>query len=415
MKHNSTSIYIARQPIIDEDGALWAYELLFRSCGSPNQANITDSFSATAQVLRNSVSMGFGTIVGDKKAFFNCDRNIIRSDILSIIDSNVFVLEILETVIIDDEIIEAIRILKEENGFVIALDDFIYNEDNIVRAEKIMKYIDIIKVDLLQTPKDLWEISASYINGCGKISLAEKVETAEDFKLCKKYGFDYFQGYFFAKPHIVRGAKIDANSATAIDLLQFVRNDGDHKGIVTRFKKSPEMTLSLLRLINSAAFGLRFPVSSILHAITMFGTKNLERWLMLLLYAQRGTNTIIEPLSPLFENASMRASMMENIARIYCGEKDEILPEKAYFVGLVSRADALFGIRMEEVLEEFNFDKEINSAILEGEGTLGKMLCLISAYENDALEEVDSLIADLKISPEKFSKSIINSFKKTMV
>ena len=409
MALNEGSIYIARQPILDGNMALWAYELLFRDC-NPNKADVTDASSATAQVLRNSVTMGLKNVVYGTKALFNCDRDIILSDVLYMIDSSVFILEILENVELDDNVIAAIKRLKEQNNFLIALDDFIYNEKNIIRAEKVMDYIDIIKVDLLQTPKELWEKSANYINGHGKISLAEKVEILDDFEQCKRYGFGFFQGYFFAKPQLIERKKISANAATAIDLLMFIRKDGCHKKIARKFKESPEMTLGLLKLINSAAFGLRNTISSVLHAITLFGTKNLERWLILLLYADRGAGIVIEPLSPLFENANMRASVMENIANV-CNES---LSEKAYFVGLMSRTDALFGMPIATVLDEFNFDEEINSAVLHGEGLLGEMLRLVYAYENDNTEEVEKLIVKLNIAPEKFSQCVQNSYGKVL-
>lgn len=420
MRGGLENVYIARQPILDGNGALWAYELLFRSCNLIDRADVTDATSATAQVLRNSVAVGLKNVVGSNKAFFNCDRNILLSDVLSVIDSSVFVLEILQSVEFDDELIAAVKKLREESDFLIALDDFVYDEDNVSRAEKIMEYIDIIKMDLLRTPKELWKKSADYINRHGKMSLAEKVETEDDFKECKKYGFDFFQGYFFAKPQIMQSARIGTSAATAIDLLHFVRSDGDLKGVEIKFKQSPEMALSLLKLINSAALGLRSPIMSISHAIAMFGTKNLERWLMLLLYAQQGTDTVVEPLSPLFDNASMRALIMENVAKEYLAtastaDQNNTLPEKAYFVGLVSRTDALFGMHIAMILEEFNFDDEINTAILQGRGVLGTMLNLVCAYENDDGKQVKEFIESLKITPERFSHCVRNSFKKVLV
>ena len=43
--------------------------------------------------------------------------------------------------------------------------------------------------------------------------LAEKVETHEEFEWARQAGYDYFQGYFFARPVIVRGRKIPAAKA----------------------------------------------------------------------------------------------------------------------------------------------------------------------------------------------------------
>jgi EAL and modified HD-GYP domain-containing signal transduction protein len=34
--------------------------------------------------------------------------------------------------------------------------------------------------------------------------LAEKVESREEFQQCLELGFDYFQGYYFARPSIMK-------------------------------------------------------------------------------------------------------------------------------------------------------------------------------------------------------------------
>ena len=44
------SVYLGRQPILDRQGALVAFELLFRN-GDSNRAIVTDDREATAQVI----------------------------------------------------------------------------------------------------------------------------------------------------------------------------------------------------------------------------------------------------------------------------------------------------------------------------------------------------------------------------
>jgi len=410
MIENFESVYVARQPILDGNSELLAYELLFRTCNPQAGINITDATSATAQVLHNSTQMGIQNIIGSNKAFFNCNHDILLSDVLQIMDSDTFVLEILEDVELDDDIIAAIKKLKGLN-FTIALDDFIMDAKNVERANKIIDFIDIVKVDLMLTPRELWESAAKYVKSHGKTALAEKVETAEHFDECKKYGYDYFQGYFFAKPQIMESKKISATAITTINLLEKIQKEKPNKEIEAEFKNSPELSLNLLKLINSSAFGLRNRISSLSHAISMYGTKNLEKWLMLLLYAQREGGDGMKTTSPIFEHVIMRAAAMENIAKL-C-KKSRESSEKAYLAGLVSLMDTLFGISMEEVLKEFNLDKEINAAVLTNEGILGLILKTVCFYENDKQEEVKALISELGISSEEFSQCINHSFEQS--
>ena len=401
--------YVARQPILNGNSELWAYELLFRSCDPQGSANIVDATSATAQVLHNSTQMGIQNIIGNNKAFFNCNRDILLDDVVQILDRDVFVLEILEDVELDDTVVSAVKKLKEQK-FTIALDDFIMDRENIERANKVIDLIDIIKVDLMLTPRELWQNAAEYTKKNGKIALAEKVETAECFNECKKYGYDYFQGYFFAKPQVMESKKISTAAITTMGLLDKIRNEKPNKEIEAEFKQSPELSLNLLKLINSSAFGLRSSISSLSHAIAMYGIKNLERWLMLLLYAQRESGGM-KTASPIFEHVIMRASAMENIAKL-C-RKSKSSTEKAFLVGLVSLMDTLFGVAVEEIMKEFNFDEEINGAVLRHEGTLGLILKTVSAYESDNPEVLKDSISELGITAEEFSMCIKNAFEQS--
>ena len=88
--------YLARQPILDRDGNIFAYELLFRDSPQSDTAIISSDVQATAQVLENVLnSIGIERIVGGNKAFVNCSREMLLDNLFGLLNPNCYVLEIL--------------------------------------------------------------------------------------------------------------------------------------------------------------------------------------------------------------------------------------------------------------------------------------------------------------------------------
>ena len=115
---------LARQPIFDRDLNISAYELLFRS-DMNNQANFLDGDSATSQVMLNAFNeLDIQEVVQHHPAYINFTRNLILNP--PPFDRTRFVIEVLETVEVDDELIRHLQALKD-NGYTIALDDFVYD------------------------------------------------------------------------------------------------------------------------------------------------------------------------------------------------------------------------------------------------------------------------------------------------
>ena len=57
--------------------------------------------------------------------------------------------------------------------------------------------------------------------------VAEKVETKEDFDFCYNLGFDYFQGYFFAKPSIISAKSISPTQVVLLDLSRLLAKEAE--------------------------------------------------------------------------------------------------------------------------------------------------------------------------------------------
>ena len=199
----SDDFFLARQPILGRNQHLVAFELLFRSAGAV-EANVTDDAAATAAVISHASQLGMARVVGERLAFVNVDEVVLMSDFVRFLPHDKVILEILETVKATPEIIARVIELRSF-GFKFALDDVVADSDDV---RKLIGLVDVIKIDVKAVdPARLPELTRSLM-GPGKKLLAEKVETVEEFELCMELGFEYFQGYYFARPAILSGKKI---------------------------------------------------------------------------------------------------------------------------------------------------------------------------------------------------------------
>ena len=218
---NSESVFIARQPILDKNRNIYAYELLFRSKVSAT-AGVTDDFSATVQVVINTL-MAFGVqdLIGNKPGFININDEILYSDVLVPLDKKQFFFEILETTKIDDRFLARVDELRAE-GYVFALDDFVFSAENFAYFSPLFNRIDVLKVDLMLNDMKELQHRIRIMRDYSVRLLAEKVETPAEYEYCLELGFDLFQGYFFSKPTVFQGTKINPQQFAIIELIRLL-------------------------------------------------------------------------------------------------------------------------------------------------------------------------------------------------
>ncbi len=403
----SKQIFIARQPILDRKQRIFGYELLFRSGETKNQAHVEDDVLATSRVVINILNdIGTKNLIGAKKGFINVNEKILNKEVLKALPPEHFILEILETTMIYDVLIEKIVGFKDE-GYIFALDDFVLNDENINYFGPIFKHMSIIKVDLFGNDHSNLKEKLSFFKKYDVKLLAEKVETEEVFKSCLDAGFEYFQGYYFAKPKIIKGRHIDPKNRTIYELINLLHNDADIGEIEDLFHKTPELTLNVLKFINSAYAGVRNEVNSIKQAISLLGHSKLLSWLLLMNYAKIGNERAGEPI---LQMASIRAKAMSLIiSKLTSGSKHEI--EEAFLVGLLSLLDVLFQMPIATVLKDLNVSQEINKAILYGEGIKGIALDLTKLIEKDEIDHIQPILEELKLSSWDILKVMSASYK----
>lgn len=371
---SSEEIFIGRQPILDRKHEMFAYELLFRSGNAQNSASVSDDLKATASVISTAFAdLGVEQALGPYKGFVNCDASILLSDVLEALPSDKIVLEVLETVEVTPEIVERCRELKAR-GFTVALDDFVSDTE---KWRPILDLVDVIKVELLALNTEELTRTTRNLKQFPGILLAEKVDSRDQADLCHKLGYGLFQGYYFAKPVIIAGKKLGQSQLALMQLLGLILEDAETADLEAVFKSEPGLAMNLMRLTNSVASGVRTKVTSMRHAISVLGRRQLQRWLQLLMYTNPSGGT---GASPLLQLAAARGRLMELLAgKLHAGQKE--LEDQAFMAGIMSLMPALMGAPLEEILKGINLDSSIREALEKGEGELGAMLQLCEALE----------------------------------
>jgi c-di-GMP phosphodiesterase len=375
--------FLARQPILDRDQGLVAYELLFRNAAT-GPANVGDDLAATAAVIAHASELGIENVIGNALGFVNVDATVLMSDFIHFLPCDKVVLEILETVQVTPQLIQRVQELVEA-GFDFALDDVVAESEDV---QKLLPLVKIIKIDLINLEQPTLLRLTRHFKQAGKTLLAEKVETLEQFNQCLALGFDYFQGYYFARPGILSGKKLASSQLTIMRLMALLLNDADNREIELCIKREASLGLTLLRLVNTPAFGLSQRVDSLGQALVVLGRRQLQRWLQILLYADPGRPHC--SMSPLLMLATTRGKLLELMAEEICPGQANVA-DVAFTVGIMSLMDVLFGSPMEKILEQLAISDAVRQALLARAGLYGDMLNLAEYIER--VDEAGPLLA----------------------
>lgn len=410
----SDKIYIARQPILDLKGEIYAYELLFRMKDNDGKVKtlFDDDLLATTKVLVNALNhFGIHSLVNDSYAFINVDEEFLMDQLVYSIPQEKFVLEILETTSINDVIVEKIKKLKEM-GYRFALDDVTNNSEFIEKFEPIFPYLDVVKLDikLMQNKLDIKHLAT--FKKYNVMLLAEKVETPEEYEKFKAYGCELFQGYYFAKPDVVTKESLDPAYKKIFQLINLLDNENiSIKRIVKEFESEVELTLQLLRFMNSCYIGLKKEIKSMMQVVTLLGKKPLRQWLLLIAFSKSmGLNEKQIQKNPVFDLAMTRSRLMAEIA----AQSDlRTLDEyEASFVGILSLVDIMLKMPMEKIFEEIYIDPIVQKALLKHNGELGKVLELVKSIEKFDLPKTESILKEIQISNEEFGKILQKGYER---
>ncbi len=362
-----SEIFVARQPIFDINSNVFAYELLYRS-GNTSTAGVIDGNAASSQVILNAfVDMGIEEITQSKPAFLNLTLDFLYGKLPLPLPPGSLVLEVLEDIEVTDELVDALRDLAER-GYTLALDDYAFDGDR----EALIDCVDIIKLELPAFEPEVLRTEVARLKQYDVKLLAEKVETHEEFQLCRELGFDYFQGYYFSKPKVISGQAIKPNRLPILRALAILQDPNCNINELEKLiSNDVSMSYKILRIINSALYSIPRTIDSVKQAITALGLKAIREWMVIITLTD-----VDDKPQELVTLCLQRARMMQLLAG-----GQQLNPDVGFTTGLFSSIDALMDQKMEDVLSELPLASEVVDALLRREGKLGSLLSSVILFE----------------------------------
>jgi len=393
------SVFVARQAILNRNQNVVAYELLFRDSPENCFPGVSDGQATARLIMENQLNLGTRHITSGKKALINIGPESLKLDLCEFLPCKDVVIELLETIEPSDDTYELCRKLFHSN-YKLALDDFVYSP----QWERFLKLVNLIKFDIRLTPLAEIPLVVNKLKKYKNIKLlAEKIETDEEYKLARKMGFDYFQGYYFARPAMIEQKDIHYNYGLVIAIYsEVMKPDPDVKVITGLFELDAALAYKLLRLLNSGVFPLQSQISSLKQALVYLGQARLKKFVSLIVTAHTARDKPIE----LMQMCVIRARFCELIASKVAKQ----VQGEAFLTGLFSLLDAILDQPMALLVDKLPFPDEIKAALTGEKNNLYYILETVKAYETGswwALEKAVLLInLDSAFLPKLYKQAV---------
>lgn len=369
---------LARQAIINLNGKVLGYELLFRGDGGFENV-INSNLLATSKVLLNILThMDHKEVIGDNhKAFINLDHDVLFSGITTLLTPEHFVIELLETTEVTQKLVNLVKKMKKQ-GFVFAIDDFDCTAECLSRFKPVLPYVDYVKFDMKLIDDATAHRFMKAFQESGKKIIAEKIESAQEYRNYIAQGYNFFQGFACRKPEIME-IEVPAQTAksTVLHIISLIKEDKEIDEIERYARTQPDLVHNLLKYLNSPTVGVKNHISSMKQAMNLLGRIKLTKWLLLYIFSDSAGNDLT---ATLLKTALDRAEGMEEMT------KDKGQKDKAYMTGMLSLLDVLFNTPMQVILRGLPLEEEITTAITSRGGALGKMLTNVEKIERKRLK-----------------------------
>jgi c-di-GMP-related signal transduction protein len=385
------SFYAARQPILNVDKSLFAYELLFRNSLENVFPKIDDNEATSKMIEGLHLNLGLENLTQGKLAFINFTYESLINGFALMLPKEQIVVEILETVTPDKKLLEVCRELKDK-GYILALDDY----EHASVWLNFFPYIDIIKIDYqLSTVKQLQQITQAIKPYKHIKLLAEKIETHEEYQHAIEIGCVYFQGYFFSKPEVIKSVTFSPTQYSLMNLIAEMNMPDPDLGIITRaFESDVNLSFKLLRYAQSPLFKKNNKIESIKQALVVLGQEEIEKFVSLLFTAQFSVNKPQE----LIKMSLVRARFCELIVSL---PNQPTLQSSGFLVGLFSLLDAMVDTEMPELMDKLPISQQIKDVILLRKGQQAKYLTLCGSFEQAQWQEANDLCVSMGIDGEQ--------------
>ncbi|MDE6728629.1 MAG: HDOD domain-containing protein [Oscillospiraceae bacterium] len=375
------NVYMTRQPIFDQNGSVYAYEIPYRGSGE-------DSVSAD-DIPNPFLGLDIQKLSGSAKALVNFSEELLLYGAPKRISPEILAVGVSESVFAAEGVADEIRELKKR-GYMIVLDGFVYSNSET----DLFDLADLVKIDI-KAPQKMLEETSSACRSANKPMFAENVETQYDAEYAKKLGCAYMRGYYFARPPIASGGGVQPLPVNLMKVMQLMAQPEPEIGdIVDVMSRDTAMCQKILRLINSVYFGMSNKVSSINQAILILGLDYLREWVYLM------------GMQKITQNDNMEVMKLALLLAKFCRGLSELIPDAAdkgesfYLMGLLSMIVFSSERALAQALDEFPLANDIKKGLLRRGGIYSDVFEMALAYIDGNWEEFDDVAAKYNIGSD---------------
>ena len=140
------NVYLGRQPIIDNNGDLCAYKILYRDARKTSE--ISGDRHASASVI-NSVLNKFGThaILGDRRGFVKIDEKFLMNDIILSVPKQFFIFALFQDVVMSEKVIERVQRLSAA-GYLLGINGMELTAQSVAKYSVIFKELSFVQTTI---------------------------------------------------------------------------------------------------------------------------------------------------------------------------------------------------------------------------------------------------------------------------
>ena len=288
--------FIARQPILDRDKEVFAYELFFRDGKNNCYPDVERDEATTKLIAKNYQTLNLDDISCNKKSFINFQSETLMSGLPASLDPENVVVELVTGRNEDSSLLDVCKHVKNM-GYQIALEDCRLKPS----WDDFIPYVDMLKVNSNHDNLDFFEKNVNRFIDANVQLIADKVETQQSFSIFRDMGFDYFQGYFFARPMSVSNKNLPTSKLTLVELMGASSSESfDIESINSVIEHDVGLSYMLLRFINNPMINKRYKITSLRHALNYMGEVEIKKFIALLALANLSDDKPLELLHLVF-------------------------------------------------------------------------------------------------------------------
>jgi EAL and modified HD-GYP domain-containing signal transduction protein len=388
--------FIARQPILDRNKEVFAYELFFRD-GKNNCYPDVERDEATSKLIaKNYQTLRLDDISCSKKSFINFQPETLINGLPTSFDRDNVVVELIAGKSDVSSLLNMCKHVKNM-GYKVALEDC----DLKPKWNEFLPFVDMLKVNTNHENIDSLAKNVDRFIDANVRLIAEKVDTQDSFNIYRDMGFDYFQGYFFARPESVSNENLPTSKLKLVELIGASSSESfDIENINSVVEYDAGLSYMLLRFINNPSVNKRYKITSLRHALNYMGEVEIKKFIALLALANLSDNKPLE----LLQLSLVRAKFCDLL-----GNEKNIgsNPPTAFLVGLFSMLDAILDQKMEVLVKKLPIVDEVKEALCGEQNNLFLYLALVKAFESGNWLKVIRISKILEIE-QKLLHSLFN-------